>query len=618
MPFDVTSDGLTGGPTSWSFEITPEFREVLTHRASADQVAEGVVLLGILTGDVRPCDESAADSEIWSNAPHSAPTATTPGQMVQSLKKLVLKRLGPLSEPRSDLVWTVIRQAELSTVSDASCIAPSVSTPPALFNHDGATVTITAASSRASDSQQTIEGSDGETPATAKPTPSDAADKQSTPDSTPDASPGSPSPDESDTTGSEESDTAGDKSESPTAPSDTNDAAQEAPPREDEQSSDDESPPAPADTDESSGENSSPAVNDGSSTAAGAQSGTSDDTKPAATNTTTDEPTETQSTSPAPATGTPNETSESASAGESSGELASKTDTETSSSILEQAAEAATGDAQDGDTTTDTASATEADDDLSDATSKYDTSSASPLRNRDTAETTEETSSGNGTASATTESNATDSSDQQSPTVSTTDDTTTCPFCGKTYPSKQVVARHANQCRRRPSGKTFDCNHCDKQFASPPARDLHQRECTDSTGEQSGLVCDTCGDILDPSRLTTHQRTCGKSKTPARSTPDGERRSGVMTEYDSAGGYGFLRITPESHNTAASERVFLHVSDCDGSPSVGDVVEFTLVEGDEGPKAENAIITEEAPASTAPEPRDTPFSSRRSRWGRDS
>ena len=91
-----------------------------------------------------------------------------------------------------------------------------------------------------------------------------------------------------------------------------------------------------------------------------------------------------------------------------------------------------------------------------------------------------------------------------------------------------------------------------------------------------------------------------------------------MTEYDSAGGYGFLRITPESHNTAANERVFLHVSDCDGSPSVGDVVEFTLVEGDEGPKAENAIITEEAPASTAPEPRDTPFSSRRSRWGRDS
>lgn len=623
MPFDVTSDGLAGGPTSWSFEITPPFREVLTHRAAPDKVPEGVVLLGLLTGDVRPCDDSAVDAEIWSNAPHTAPPATTPGPMVRSVKKLVLKRLGPLSEPRSDLVWKVIRQAELSTVSDVPSVSSSAPTPPAAFTHDGATITITAAASSGTDAQCATGEPDKNTSDDTESASSESADGESNSDPPSDASTGSNPREKPEITDSAESNLATDETESPTAPSHTTAESEEvAAHSNDEQLSDDESPAGPPDADDQADGSSPPAVDSGSPGSGATLADSDDETKTVVSGTATDEPTEPQSTSPAPATGTSDDSAEASSAAESSSESASDTGTdttETSSSILEEAAAAATENAQGGETTADTASSTETDDVGSSATSKYDTSSSSPLRDRDTTNTPEGTSSETGTGSATTESNGTNSSDGQSSTVSSTDDTNACPFCGETYPSKQVVARHANQCRRRPSGKTFDCDHCDKQFASPPARDLHQRECDGSKEGQSGLLCDNCGEkFATPSQLTTHQQRCGTRRTQARANPDGERRSGVMTEYNSDGSYGFLRITPESHSTAAKQRAFLHVSDCDGQPSVGDVVEFTLVDGDDGPRAEKAIITEKAPADTAPEPRDTPFSSKRSRWGRDS
>ncbi|HKS48625.1 MAG TPA: cold shock domain-containing protein [Amycolatopsis sp.] len=71
--------------------------------------------------------------------------------------------------------------------------------------------------------------------------------------------------------------------------------------------------------------------------------------------------------------------------------------------------------------------------------------------------------------------------------------------------------------------------------------------------------------------------------------------TGKVVRFDEIRGYGF--VTPDG----GGEDVFVHVNDLDVDKRLiapGAVVEFTVEEGDRGPKASNVRIVRNAPAVT--------------------
>lgn len=197
-----------------------------------------------------------------------------------------------------------------------------------------------------------------------------------------------------------------------------------------------------------------------------------------------------------------------------------------------------------------------------------------------------------------------------------------CEFCDKPFQVEADLVSHTTSCAERPTDARYECHYCGNKYVSEQALTRHQSQCNDKTvnsahgsGFSSTYECSNCGETFDSRRkLNRHEYSCESTKSPRQSNRTGsrfveDRVTGSVANFESADGYGFITIA------GRSDDVFFHISAYEGTaPEEGDVLQFDLIEGDEGLKAVNVSDAGSPDADSW----DTEFASNRPQWGRDS
>ena len=113
--------------------------------------------------------------------------------------------------------------------------------------------------------------------------------------------------------------------------------------------------------------------------------------------------------------------------------------------------------------------------------------------------------------------------------------------------------------------------------------------------------CEHCGQRFDNEyKLFRHGRECttgDRDSGPEREKEAEQRVEGTVQKFSEKDGYGFIVtadvIDDNSHGTAYTQDVFIHISDADiETLEEGDRLRFDVVENEEGLKAENATRIE--------------------------